>query len=318
MANVPVSGTLASDLDETVVVLRMASPVGQVWRRFRRNWPALLSVVVLVLLVLLAILAPYLTPGITPNTQFLLQVPTSSAAQAPSLDHFPLQLMGITNIYDSKHSVFVEVAYGARVSLSIGLIGALVTAIIGTLLGALAGYFGGWIDGVIMRVTDLALAFPFLPLVIAITIAGSITVTPQALLLLFSLLDWPVIARLVRAQLLAQREREYVEAAVAQGVPHLRILFRHLLPLVLAPVFVVTALNAAAFILAEASLDYILLGITDQATWGNIIAANQNFLDAGFWWPVVFPGLFIIITVLAINYIGEGLRDALDVSRTVR
>lgn len=317
MSTVPVLGAIERDLDD-VVEPRASSRGMQIWQRFRRNRLAVISLGVLAVLILLAVFAPLLTPGVTPNTIFLLTVRTGPDFQAPSLTNFPVQLFGITNIYDMKHSVFTEVMYGSRVSLSVGLIASLITACIGTLLGALAGYFGGWIDSVIMRLTDLALAFPFLPLVIAISIAGSIAVTPMSLLLLFSLLGWPVIARLVRAQLLSLREREYVEAAVAQGVPHWRILFRHLMPLILAPVFVVTTLNAAAFILAEASLDYIQLGITNQATWGNLIAVNQNYLDAGYWWPIFFPGIFIIITVLAINYIGEGLRDALDVSRNVR
>ena len=190
------------------------------------------------------------------------------------------------------------------------------SSFVGTVLGAISGYFGGWVDNVIMRITDVFLTLPFLPLVIAISSlysSGSGNVILIVAVLSFT--GWAGLCRLVRAQFLTLREMEYTQAAVAVGVNQWRIIFRHLLPNTFAPIIVSTTLNVAAFIVLESTLDFLRVGIQfpPTATWGNALANAQNSIANGNWWWTFFPGAFIVITVLGINFVGDGLRDALDV-----
>lgn len=308
------------------VATRRAAPLAIAWRRYRHNRLAMVGLVAFGLILLIAIAAPLITPGVTDQTDFTKQLYAHSVTEwSPSYHNFPVLLFGLTAATPplagtamlQNHSVLALVTYGARVSLLLGVGAALISALIGVVLGVIAGYFGGLVDTLIMRVTDLVLAFPFLPLVIAIAVATRQHPTVTSLLITFSLVGWPGIARIMRAQMLIQREQAYTEAAIAVGVNDWRIIFRHLLPNAIAPVFIAAALSVASFILAESTLDYIELGITDRATWGNTIAFGQNYISAGFWWVVVFPGIFLVVTSLAATFIGEGLRDALD-ARDVR
>jgi peptide/nickel transport system permease protein len=295
-------------------------PLGQLelyWRRFRTHRLALIGAGVLLVLVLMAVFAPLITPGVGPYTIPFLQlnIPLFGTAHPPTVDNFPWRLFGTTD--GLNHSILAQVTYGARLSLFISFLGALLSAVIGTIIGAVSGYFGGWIDNLVMRITDVFLTIPLLPLLItasAIYASGGVT----TIILILGLLTWPGTARLVRAQYLTMRETEFVEAAKATGVGDGRIMFRHILPNVLSPVIVTTTLSIAAFVSLEATLDFLGLGIRyPDITWGLILNDAQNDLIAGIWWWAVFPGLFLVITVLAVNFIGDGLRDALDVRSRV-
>ena len=189
--------------------------------------------------------------------------------------------------------------------------------IIGTVLGAIAGYYGGWVDYVIMRVTDVFLSIPLLPLLLVLTAIVAASSSKASLnfgviVFLIGLLSWPSVARLVRASFLSLREREFAEAARALGNNDGRIIFRHLLPNAVAPIIVQATLDVASVILTESVLSFLGFGIQPPtASWGNMLANAQSNIQSA-WWAAVFPGLCILITVLAINYMGDGLRDALD------
>jgi peptide/nickel transport system permease protein len=283
------------------------------WRRFRAHKLALLGVGTIILLVLMAIFAPLITPGITPTTvPYLIGVPLGGPAHPPTFDNFPWRIFGTTNFLN--HSILAQITYGARVSLTIGFVAALLSSTIGTVVGAISGYFGGWVDNLIMRITDIFLSIPALPLLIAV---AAIYAQGNMLIIIaiFTILSWTGAARQVRASFLSLREQEFAEAAKAAGVNDWRIIFRHLLPNALSPVIVITTLNVASFIVGEATLDFLGLGVNfpPTATWGNILSDAQNDILNGDWWWATFPGIFLVITVLAVNFIGDGLRDALDV-----
>jgi peptide/nickel transport system permease protein len=207
--------------------------------------------------------------------------------------------------------------YGARVSLQVAIFAVAIEITIGTILGAIAGYYGGWVDYLIMRVTDVFLSIPLLPLLLVLTAIVAASSSKAALgfgviVLIIGALSWPSVARLVRASYLSLREREFAEAARAVGNNDLRIIFRHLLPNAVAPIVVQATLDVAAVIITESSLSFLGFGIQPPTpSWGNMLANAESTLQTG-WWVAVFPGLCILVTVLAVNYIGDGLRDALD------
>ncbi len=290
-----------------------------VWRRFRRHRMALVGSAMLGVIVFLAIFAPFLTHT-APDKPHLDWVSIYTGATGPSLANFPDRIMGTDTI---GHSIWADVIYGGRISLIIGVVAALLSTAIGTALGAISGYFGGWVDLLLMRFTDIILAIPFLPLMIAISaiivhdpkLHQNSTFIVVFVILAFSLLTWPGVARLVRSYYLSFREQEFTEAAKAVGVNDFRIIFRHILPNAIGPVIVTTTLSVAGFIVLEATLDFLGLGIVfpPTPTWGNILTSAQDVLLIGQWWWATFPGLMLLLTVLAINFMGDGLRDALDV-----
>jgi peptide/nickel transport system permease protein len=207
--------------------------------------------------------------------------------------------------------------FGARISLTVGVFAVIMEILIGTVLGAIAGYYGGWIDYALMRLTDVFLSIPLLPLLLVLTAIVAASSSRAALsfgviVVIIGALSWPPVARLVRASFLSLREREFAEAARAVGNNDGRIIFRHLLPNAVAPIVVQATLDVAGVIILESTLSFLGLGIQPPtASWGNMLAnAASNLQQA--WWAAVFPGLCILVTVLAINYIGDGLRDALD------
>lgn len=278
------------------------------WRRFRRHKLALAGGVVLVLLVLMAIFAPVISPETFLNWNYL------AGSVAPRLTYPGAKDWRYIMGSDSQgHSMLMWIAYGARVSLAVGLFSALLTAVIGILVGGPAGYFGGFVDAVMMRVTDVFLTLPFLPLILIVGfyLGGGNWVV---IVLLFGLVSWPATARLVRSYYLTYRRQEFVMAARAVGISNGRVIFRHILPNALSPVIVNLTLLVANFIVVEAAIDFLGVGIRPPAvSWGLALANSQDYVNAGNWWWPVFPGLFILITVLSINFLGDGLRDALDV-----
>lgn len=273
-----------------------------VWMRFKRNKLAVLGAVILVILILMSILAPV----ITSNTLGWGRDEVDRYVRAvPSARH-PLgtDSVGRDNL--------TRLLYGGQVSLGIALSTVTIYIMIGTLVGAVAGFFGGWIDNVLMRMVDVVQSFPFL--LLALTIVAIRGPAVENLIIALVLLGWPSSARLVRGEFLSLRERDYVEAARAVGAPSQRIIWRHMIPNALAPLIVTATLDVAGIILSEASLSYLGFGVQQPVpTWGNMLFEAQNMaVLTRMPWMWVPPGLMIFLTVLSINFVGDGLRDALD------
>tara|TARA_B100000945_G_C20365144_1_gene589182 strand:+ start:17 stop:853 length:837 start_codon:yes stop_codon:yes gene_type:complete len=207
--------------------------------------------------------------------------------------------------------VFSRLLYGARVSLTVGFAAIAVGGSIGITAGLLSGYFGGWLDDAIMRLGDIQLAFPFILLAIMfLVVLGS---GVWNLILVLGIGQWVTYARIVRADTLSLREKEFVEAARAMGDSTLSIIFRTILPNILAPLTVIASFNVASVILSEAALSFLGLGVPpDVPTWGSMLAESRDTLVANKWWLAIFPGLAIMLTVLSFNILGDWLRDFLD------
>ena len=267
------------------------------WRTFVRNRLAVGGGIVVGILVALAVLAPLLAPW-DPNK------PDTRRILAPPSPSHPL---GTDQI---GRDVLSRVLYGARVSLAVGFVSVGIATIIGILLGAAAGYHGGLVDAAIMRVVDLMLVFPrfFLLLAVLAFLKPSI----WTIMVVIGLSGWMGVARLVRAEFLTLREREFVVWSESIGASAARVVFRHILPNAMAPVLVAMTLGIPAAILTESGLSFLGLGVQPPyATWGNILTDGKDALEIA-WWMTLYPGLAILVTVLSYNLLGEGIRDALD------
>jgi peptide/nickel transport system permease protein len=283
-----------------------------VWRRFRRHKMAMAGVVMLVLLVL------YSFGGALVFTEeYANYTDTSIRLQPPSREHpFGTDTVG--------RDILARTIYGGQISLLIGLSAATIEVIAGVIIGALAGYYGGLLDGLLMRFTEAMFTIPqlFLLLVMAKyfsdripdmqvlgrTFSGSVIV----IVAIIGLTSWMYLARIVRADFLSLKEREFVVAAHTIGTEHRSIILRHILPNTMAPIIVAATLGVANAILAEAYISFLGLGVRPPtATWGNMLEGAYNYIGNAPWmW--IFPGLLIVLTVLSINFLGDGLRDALD------
>src|SRR5271165_6131317 len=279
-----------------------------VWKRFRRHRLALAGAVVIGLISLVAILAHWLAPA-DPN--FIDQAHWSGYPLAPGVAGH------ILGTDENGRDLLSRLIYGAQISLTVAFFAVLMELTIGTFLGAIAGYYGGWVDYSIMRVTDVILSIPLLPLLLVLTAIVAASSNKASLgfgviVIIIGGLSWPPVARLVRASFLSLREKEFAEAARALGNRDGRIIFRHLLPNAVAPIIVQGTLEIANVIILESTLSFLGFGIQPPtASWGNMLAnAESNMAIAP--WVAVFPGLCILVTVLAVNYLGDGLRDALD------
>ena len=277
-----------------------SEPGSTVWF-FRRDKIAFFSLIFLTTLLVLAILAPLLTPY---ANEGLGDPNIANKFIAPALAHpFGTDSLG--------RDLLARVLFGARTSLSMGLLVVAFAVIIGTPLGALAGYYGGWIDEVIMRITDIFLAFP--PLLLAIAIAAALGPGYLNAVIAIAITWWPWYTRLVRAQALSLRERDFVEAARGIGVSNVTIIRRHILPNVLTPVMVQSTIDIGSAILTVAGLSFIGLGPQPPTPdWGVMVNEGRLYLEGGRWWLVTFPGLAIFFTALAFNLLGDGVRDATD------
>ena len=261
----------------------------------------MISLVFILLLVLVAIFAPILTPH---ANEGLGEPNLANKFLAPNSKH----LFGADSL---GRDLVARMMFGARTSLSMGLLVVVVAVLIGAPLGAIAGYYGGWVDEVVMRVTDIFLAFP--PLLLAIAIAAALGPSFTNSMLAISLTWWPWYTRLVRAQALSLRERSFVEAARGMGVKNLTIIWRHILPNVLTPVMVQATLDIGSAILTAAGLSFIGLGTQPPtADWGVMINQGRLYVLSGRWWIATFSGLAIFLTTLAFNLLGDGVRDAAD------
>ena len=269
----------------------------QFWRTFVRNRLAVAGGIVVAVLVGVAVLAPVLAPWDPhlPDTKKILLKPSGA--------HW----LGTDQL---GRDVFSRVLYGSRVSLAVGFVSVGIATLIGILLGAAAGYHGGVIDGVVMRLVDLMLVFPrfFLLLAVLAFLRPSI----WTIMAVIGLTGWMGVARLVRAEFLTLKEREFVIWSESIGASTVRVITRHILPNAMAPVLVAMTLGIPAAILTESGLSFLGLGVQPPfATWGNILNDGKDSIEIA-WWMTLYPGLAILVTVLSYNLLGEGIRDALD------
>ncbi len=266
-------------------------------RRIGRTPLAMAGLVTVLLLSFVAVAAPWLAPYDP------AEFDRARMYLAPSAAHW----LGTDG---AGRDLFSRLVFGTRVSLAVGFVSMTISILIGTFLGALAGYFGGFVDGLIMRLVDIMLCFPSMFLILAVI--AFVGPSIWNVMVVIGLTGWMGVCRLVRAEFLSLRERDYVAAAEALGAGPLRIIFRHLLPNAMAPVIVATVLGVAGAILTESALSFLGLGVQPPIpSWGNLLADGWSSMDVA-WWLSVFPGLAITVTMLAYNLFGEGLRDAFD------
>jgi len=262
----------------------------------RRNKLAIFGLSVLTFFVLVAIFAPFLAP-------YRPDEIVESETLPPSRQHW-------FGTDDLGRDLFSRALYGARISLSVGLVAVTISVFIGTLLGAIAGYYGGLVDSFIMRFTDIMLSFPSIFLILAIQ--AMLTPNIYNVMVVIGFTSWMGVARLVRGEYLKIRELSYVEAAKAIGCSDFRIIFRHILPNALAPIIVAATLGMAGAILTESALSFLGMGVQPpMPSWGNMLMDAQAYLfDAP--WMAIIPGILILITVLSLYFVGEGLREGLN------
>ena len=275
----------------------MSDPGSRVWARLRRHRMATWSTVVVALVGALCVAAPVIAP------YDFDQIDLASIREAPSMAH----VMGTD---DLGRDLFSRLLYGGRVSILIGLLAALIATGFGSLLGAISGFYGGRVDGMLMRFTDVVYSIPTLPLLIVLasyTQAGAVSMA-----IAIGVLSWMTTARVVRGEVLKIRAMEYVEAARSLGATNARIILRHVLPNTAGPIVVGATLAVGNAIILESSLSFLGLGVQPPTpTWGNMLMDAQATMSTQPWLSI-FPGLAILVVVLAVNFLGDGLQDALD------
>ena len=267
------------------------------WERFKRNKMALVGGIVVIVLFIVSFFAPWIAPydpGAIDLKEILLP---------PSASH----LLGTDQL---GRDVLSRMIWGARISLKVGFVATGIAIAIGTILGALAGYYGRWVDGVIMRFVDIMLCFPSFFLILAVI--AILEPSIWNIMIVIGLTSWMGVTRLVRADFISLKERDFVQAARVIGVSDFRIIFRHILPNAMASVLVAATLGVAGAILTESALSFLGIGVQPPTpSWGNILTAGKDNIDIA-WWLSLYPGLAILVTVLGYNLLGEGIRDSLD------
>ena len=277
----------------------------EAWLRFRRNKLAMVGLIMVITVILSALFADIIAPY-PPMKQLIWTEGAEAKLAAPSAKH----MMG-TDLYG--RDILSRVLFGARISLQIGIFATVVTLLIGIPLGAIAGYRGGFADDIISWLVNVIFAFPFMLFVLAVV---SVFKDPGIFLIYVAIgvVNWVQVCRVTRGQFISLRGREFVEAAHAIGLPQHRIIFRHILPNAVAPIIVQATLGMGSIIMIEAGLAYLGFGAQPPTpSWGLMISEGQQYLGQGQWWWSMFPGTAIMYTVLAFNFLGDGLRDALDV-----
>jgi peptide/nickel transport system permease protein len=291
------STPVSVSLDHAAPVRRERSHWTLALERFRHHPPAIAGLFVFIAMAALSALAPLVSPYDPEKTSLLL------IYDPPSLAH----PMGTDNL---GRDLATRVLYGGRVSLSVGLLAVTVAITLGTFVGSISGFYRGWLDGILMRFVDMMISFPrlFLLILLSVLLGGNMFTVVLAL----GVLSWMTTARLVRATFLSLRQREFVEAARCIGVTNTGIIVRHILPNALAPIIVAATLGIAAAILAESTLSFLGLGIQPpMPSWGNMLKDAPTDMGPAPW-TAIFPGLAIFLAVMSINFVGDGLRDALD------
>jgi peptide/nickel transport system permease protein len=276
---------------------QVMSPSVMFWRQFRRHKAALVAILVLTIMAFMCFFAPVIAP------YEFDAIDLRNTKQPPTLKH----LMGTDEL---GRDLFTRVLYGGRISLTIGIFAALVGTLFGTLIGAMAGFYGKQIDNILMRFTDIAFSIPTLPLLIVVSSFTKASL--PVIVLVIGLLSWMATARVVRGTILSIKEQEYIIAARMIGVRNGRIIFRHILPNTFSAIVVGATLSVGGAIITESVLSFLGLGVQPPVpSWGNMLQDSQATM-ASKPWLTIFPGLAILITVLCINFIGDGLQDAID------
>jgi peptide/nickel transport system permease protein len=293
------------------------SPLQLFWRRFRKDKVALAAGLFIVLLILVAIFAPLI--------RNILGTPDPNVGDTAALDDFGLpvgpsseHLFGVDGL---GRDIFSRVLDGARVSLLVAFVGTGLSVTIGVTMGMISGFYRGWVDTVIARTIDVLLAFPVLLLGLGLASAcsgtngclgGTLEPGLTVVIEIIVISNWPYVARIIRGQVLSLREKEFVEASTSLGASNRRIIFREILPNLVAPIIVYTTLFIPANILLEASLSFLGVGVQPpQASWGEMLSDASTMLGSA-WWYMLFPGLALVFTVLAFNLVGDGMQDALN------
>jgi len=300
-ARIPLSG-LDADLQSRTLLQMM-------WRAFRRHRPAVIGSIILLAMGASAIFAPYITPY-EPEA-----IDLYNKLQPPNLAH----LMGTDEL---GRDMLTRILYGGRISLSIGILAMCLAIVIGIMVGGLAGFFGGAVDMALMRFTDMMLTFPSLFVLIVFSLAlrelpisalrGTAIANVVSIVLVISALSWMSVARLVRASFITLKEQKFIESARSMGASNIHIMLRHLLPNSLSPIIVAATFRVATSITTESGLSYLGFGVQPPtATWGVMLRTAQPQMSIAPW-TAIFPGLMIFLAVMTINFIGDGLRDALD------
>lgn len=287
------------------------------WKRFRKNRFAVIGLIILIILYSLAIFAPLVAPydpdGSIDDLLFVDKAPTFKPWKDYNMEGeevtYPPNYMGRDEI---GRDVFSRVLYAGRVSLSVGFVAVSIYITIGTIWGGIAGYYGKWVDNIMMRIVDAIMSIP--TFILLITVMAVFRPSLYNVMIVIGLTGWTGIARYVRAEFLSLKKRDYVEAARCIGAKNSRIIFKHILPNAMGPIIVSATMGIAGAILTESSLSYYGLGVMPPTpSWGNMLTNAQELstmLDAP--WKAFYPGMFIFITVLSFNFVGDGLRDALD------
>jgi len=265
--------------------------------RLRKNSLAVIGAGIVAVLFVVAVLAPVLAP------YDIAEIDAKNVLSSPSWEH-PLGTDGL------GRDVVSRMIYGARISLLVGFVSAGLACVIGLVLGAIAGYFGGWLDTLLMRFVDVMLCFPSFFLILAVI--AYLNASIWNIMLVIGVTSWMGVCRLVRAEFLSLKQRDFMTAAEALGAAPARVILRHGLPNALAPVFVSFVLGVAGAILTESALSFLGIGVQPpDPSWGNILTEGKSTIEVA-WWLSVYPGLAILVTVLGYNLLGEGLRDVLD------
>ncbi len=280
------------------------------WRRFKEDKLAIVGGVLVLFMLIVAILAPFVSD--------LVGHPFDEQYRSEGINDFGTPLGPTGNFYfgfdDLGRDVLVRTMYGARVSLTIAIVATGIELAIGIVLGMMAGFMRGWLDTIVSRLIDLILSIPFLLLGISLSVTGFLGGGENLIIFLIAFFGWPYIARIVRGQTLSLREAQFVEAAYSMGAPTRWIMFREILPNLIAPILIFGTLIIPINIVAEAGLSFLGVGVQPPtAAWGQMLSSATPYVAQGAaWWFMVYPGLALFITVLGFNLLGDGLRDALD------
>ena len=311
------AGTADSDRGSTTETTGGKSRLEYAWIRFKRNRSALVGGGLILLMTLLTVFArPITVPEIVPLFSGIPIQPFSLAPHAPDAMNYDVTTESPSMAYPfgtdwAGRDIFSRVLYGGRWSLSIGFIAVGLAVLIGVPLGAIAGYYGGWVDEIVMRVVDILYAFPFL--VLALAVVAIVGRGFWNMIFALVIVGWISYARLIRGEILSVKENEYVLAARALGASDRRIIFRHIVPNAMAPVIVQATLGIGTIVLAAAALGFLGLGLEPgSAEWGSMLSRGRDTLVQGSWWITLFPGIAIFLFVMAINLVGDGVRDAFD------
>ncbi len=271
--------------------------LGVIGKRFSRNKLAVIGIITVLILITISISAPFISPY-DPT-----EIDVYNVLSPPSRAH----LLGTDEL---GRDLLSRIIWGSRVSLKVGFVAVGIAIFIGVIIGSLAGFYGGKIDAVLMRFVDIMLAFPTFFLILAVI--AILEPNIFTIMAVIGITGWMDVARLVRAEFLSLKERDFIDAAKAVGVSNTRLIYRHILPNALSPVFVAATFGVAGAILIESGLSFLGLGVQPpEPSWGNILTSGKDNIEVA-WWLSLFPGLAILVTVLSYNLVGEGLRDALD------